>query len=179
MSGIIPGIEEITTDPQYHNLFAAIGIIVASVSFFYPTYFRRKSAMARGLAETIRILEGKESRTARTKLLLKYSQNSEIPKEDLEKSAERVRNDLLLIQNMFYEKALSHKTFQSLYAVKIVSIVKAYEHFMKEFYPSLPIEQPIRKLYKNSYRWYMTHTKQKISGKMSGNVEDLWDKLGL
>ena len=175
----VPGFEEIATDPEFHNIFAAIGIIIASVSFFYPTYFRRKSVLARGLAETIRVIESREARTARTKLLVKYSKNSEFPKEELEHSADRVRNDLLLIQNMFDEKALSHKTFQSLFAVKIVSTIKAYEQFMKEFYPSLPIEPQIKKLYKNSYRWYMTHTKQKISGKMSGNIEDLWDKLGL
>jgi len=173
------GFDEIASNPEYGLLFVAIAVMVSSFTFLYPIYIQRKSALARGLSETIRILESNESHKARLVFYSKYEQNENINEDELEKSAEKIRNDLLLIQNMFDEKALPHKVFQIMYAKKLVKIINSYVQFMKEFYPSFEIEPEIRKLYKNSYKWHKLHSKDKFSKEFEGGLEDLWDKVGL
>ena len=92
---------ELTTDPELHNLITGIAIIATAISFFAPTYFSRKSALMRGLTETIRIVESNDSHQARRLLYLKYQKNKPIGEEELKNSAEKVRNDILIIHTMF------------------------------------------------------------------------------
>lgn len=169
---------ELTGNTDLQVLLGAFAIIATTVTFFAPTYFRRKSALARGLSETIRILESNDSRNARLALYYKYQKNKEIQEEELKNSAERVRNDLLMVQTMFREKALPSKVFESLYSIKIVRTIENYFEFMKEFHPELEIEFPIRKLFKKSYRWYKRESKDKVSQHFEGRAEDLWDRIG-
>ena len=176
---VVPGFDEVASNPEYGLLFIAIAVMVSSFTFFYPTYFRRKSALARGLSETIRILETNESHKARLMFYSKYEKNENIDEEKLKKNVEKIRNDLLLIQNMFDEKALPHKVFQNMYAKKLLKIITFYVQYMKEFYPSLEIESEIKKLYKNSYKWNKLNSKDTFSNEFEGEWEDLWDKLGL
>ena len=175
----VPGFDEIASSSEFGFLFVVASAMIASFTFFYPTYFRRKSTLGRGLSETIRILESNDSHKARLVFYSKYKKNEPVEKDELEKSAERIRDDLLLIQNMFDEKALPHKVFQRMYSRKLVRVISSYAEFMKEFYPSIEVEPEIKKLYKNSYKWANLHSKDKISKEFEGGLEDLWDKVGL
>ena len=170
---------EFASDPQLHALITGIAIIATAFTFFAPTYYRRKSALARGLSETIRILETNESHNARHVLYLKYQKNKDVQEDVLKKSAEKVRNDLLMIQTMFIEKALASKVFESLYSIKMVRTIENYFEFMNEFHPELEVELPIKKLFKKSYRWYKRESKVQVSKEFEGKVEDMWDRLGL
>ena len=171
--------EELTTNTDLQILLGGLAIIATTLTFFAPTYFRRKSALAGGLSETIRILESNEARNARLALYFKYQKNKDVEEEELINSAEKVRDDLLMVQTMFMEKALSSKVFESLYSIKMVRTIENYSKFMKEFSPELEVEMPIRKLFKKSYRWYKRESKDKVSKEFEGRIEDLWDRIGL
>jgi len=175
----IPGIDEIAESSEYGFVFVIIAAIVSSFTLFYPIYFRRKRDLVRGLSETIRILESNESHKARMMFYSKYEKNEKVSKEELEKSAEKIRSDLLLIKNMLNEKAVPHKILKSMYAEEFVKIINYYIEFMDEFHPDIKVEPKITKLYKNSYRWNKINSKNKVSKIIEGEVENMWDKMGL
>ncbi len=167
---------EVATNPEIHTLITAIAIIGTTLTFFAPTYFQRKSALARGLTETIRILESNKSHNARKMLYLKYQKNKEVNEEELKNSAEQVRNDLLMVQTMHREKAIASKAFHKLYSRKIFRTIENYFKFMEEFYPSHEVELPIKKLFKNAYRWHKRENKN--SREFDAHLEDMWDRMG-
>ena len=170
---------EFTGNTELHILITAIALIATTITFFAPTYYRTKSSLARGLSETIRILESNDSHHARRILYLKYQKNKQIDEEELKNSAEKVRNDLLMVETMFEEKALASKVFHSIYTIKIFRTIENYFKFMEEFYPSLQVELPIRKLFKKSYRWYKRESAHLATRKIDSKIEDLWDRIGL
>ena len=135
--------------------------------------------MVKGLSETIRIFENNESHKARMVFYSKYEKNEKVSKEELEKSAEKVRSDLIFIKNMLIEKAVPHKILKSMYAEELVKIINYYVQFMKEFHPSIEVDPKIRKLYKNIYRWHKINSENKVSKIFEDEVENIWDKLGL
>ena len=169
---------EVTGNSELHILITAIAIIGTTITFFAPTYYRTKSSLARGLSETIRILESNDSHRARRMLYLKYQKNKQIEEEELKNSAEKVRNDLLMIQTMLVEKALAPKVFHSIYSMKIFRTIENYIKFMEEFHPSFQVELPIRKLFKKAYRWHKRDSADKATRKIDSRVEDLWDRIG-
>lgn len=167
---------DVATNPEFHTLITAIAIIGTALTFLAPIYYKRKSALARGLSETIRILESNKSHNARKMLYLKYQKNKEIDEEELKDSAEQVRNDLLMVQTMQREKAIASKAFHKLYSRKIFRTIENYFKFMEEFYPSHEVELPIKKLFQNSYRWHKRE--HKTSRELDAHLEDMWDKIG-
>ena len=165
-------------DPAFKFVGMAIAMGVTAFAFFYPTYFSRKQNMGRGLSEAIRILEADDSWRARRILILKYEKKLEPNEKDLEKSAEKVRNDLIMIQSWIEEKGVPRLILQNLYSGVFVKIIEAYVKFMEEFYPTAKIEHPIRKLYKSSYKWHKLQSKDVASKRFEHVMVNLWDKFG-
>ena len=166
-------------DPAFQFVGMAIAMGVTAFAFFYPTYFSRKQNMGRGLSEAIRILEADDSWRARRTLVLKYEKKLEPNEKDLKQSAEKVRNDLIMIQSWIEEKGVPKMVLQNLYSGVFLKMIEAYVKFMEEFYPTAQIERPIRKLYKSSSRWYNLHSKD-VATKTLGEVTvNVWDKLGI
>jgi len=168
----------IIEDPAFEFVGIAIAVGVSAFAFFYPTYFSRKQNMGRGLSEAIRILEADDSWRARRILILKYEKKLEPNEKDLEKSAEKVRNDLIMIQSWIEEKGVPRLILQNLYSGVFLKMIEAYVKFMGEFYPTAQIEYPIRKLYKSSYRWHKHQSKGVVSKEFENVAANLWDKFG-
>jgi len=165
-------------DPSMQFVGMAIAMGLTAFAFFYPTYYSRRQNMGRGLNEAIRILETNHSWRARRILILKYEKKLEPNEKELKQSAEKVRNDLIMIQSWIEEKGVPRVVLQDLYSGVFVKMIEAYVKFMEEFYPTAQIERPIRKLYKSSYRWYKRH--QDVVSKHFEEVSvNIWDKLGL
>jgi len=165
------------TDPEWQFVGMAVAMGLTAFAFFYPTYFSRRQNMGRGLSEAIRILETDDSWRARRILILKYHGKLVPNEKHLKKSAEKVRNDLLMIQSWIEEKGVPTKVLQELYSGIFVKMIEVYVKFMKEFYPTAQIERPIRKLFKSSYRYHKHHSK--TTRVMEDVALNLWDKLGL
>ena len=172
----VPTIEQIFVSTEWEFLFAGIAMIVSAFSFFYPTYFRRKTSAAKGMVEVIRILESNSSRNARRMLRANYEEKTNLEKNELEKHAIDVKADFLLVQNMIDEKVLSRPVFQRIYSEVMVKTINSYESFLKEFHPSQEMDKQIVKLYKNSYKWYKMNSK--VSQSMEQKYEDIMDKIG-
>jgi len=166
-------------DPAYQFVGMAVAMGVTAFAFFYPTYFSRKQNMGRGLSEVIRILEADDSWRARRTLVLKYEKKLEPNEKDLKQSAEKVRNDLIMIQSWIEEKGVPKMVLQNLYSGVFLKMIEAYVKFMEEFYPTAQIERPIRKLYKSSYRWHKHHSQDVVSKHFEDVTANIWDKLGL
>jgi len=167
----------VSDDPSLQFVGMAIAMGLTAFAFFYPTYFSRRQNMGRGLSEAIRILETDDSWRARRILILKYDGKLVPNEKHLKKSAEKVRNDLLMIQSWIEEKGVPTKVLQELYSGIFVKMVEVYVKFMEEFYPTAQIERPIRKLFKSSYRYHKHQSK--TTRVMEDAALNLWDKLGL
>jgi len=135
--------------------------------------------MGRGLNEAIRILEANDSWKARRTLVLKYEKKLEPNEKDLKQSAEKVRNDLIMIQSWIEEKGVPRMVLQNLYSGVFLKMIEVYVKFMEEFYPTAQIERPIRKLYKSSYRWHKHHSKGVVTKHFEDVSVNIWDKLGI
>ncbi len=167
----------VSDDPSLQFVGMAIAMGLTAFAFFYPTYFSRRQNMGRGLSEAIRILETDDSWRARRILILKYDEKLVPNEKNLKNSAEKVRNDLLMIQSWIEEKGLPTKVLQELYSGIFVKMIEVYVKFMEEFYPTAQIERPIRKLFKSSYRYHKHQSK--TTRVMEDAALNLWDKLGL
>ena len=168
----------LVADPHMHFVGIGIAMGVTTFSFFYPTYFSRRQNMGRGLSEVIRILEADDSWRARRTLVLKYEKKLEPNEKDLKQSAEKVRNDLIMIQSWIEEKAVSRVVLQNLYSGVFLKMMEVYVKFMEEFYPTAQIERPIRKLYKSSYKWHKHQSKDVVSKEFEDVIANLRDKFG-
>ena len=166
------------TDPEWQFVGMAIAMGLTAFAFFYPTYFSRRQNMGRGLSEAIRILEADDSWRARRILILKYEKKLEPNEKDLKKSAEKVRNDLIMIQSWIEEKGVPKMVLQNLYSGVFLKMIEAYVKFMEEFYPTAQIEFPIRKLYKSSYKWRKHQSKGVVSKEFEDVAVRLYDKFG-
>jgi len=169
----------IVEDPSTQIIGIAIAIGVTAFTFFYPTFYSRKQNMGRGLSEVIRILEADDSWRARRILVLKYEKKLEPKEKDLKQSAEKVRNDLIMIQSWVEEKGVPRLVLLNLYSGVFLKMIEAYVKLMEEFYPTAQIERPIRKLYKNSYSWYKHQSKDVVSKEFESVAWNLWDKFGM
>ncbi len=169
----------LAADPAFESIAIALAIGLTSFSFFYPTFFSRRQNMGRGLNEAIRILEADDSWRARRILILKYEKKLEPNEKDLKQSAEKVRNDLIMIQSWIEEKGVPKMVLLNLYSGIFVKMIEVYAKFMEEFYPTAQIERPIRKLYKSSYRWYKRHSKGVVTKHFEDVTANVWDKLGI
>jgi len=167
------------TDPATQFVGMAIAMGVTAFAFFYPTFASRRQNMGRGLNEAIRILEADDSWRARRILILKYEKKLEPNEKDLKKSAEKVRNDLIMIQSWVEEKGVPVVVLGKLYSGVFVKMIEAYVKFMDEFYPTAQIERPIKKLYKHAYRYYKHLSKNVVSKGFEDTAYNLWDKLGI
>ena len=166
------------TDPATQFVGMAIAMGVTAFAFFYPTFASRRQNMGRGLNEAIRILEADDSWRARRILILKYEKKLEPNEKDLKKSAEKVRNDLIMIQSWIEEKGVPKMVLQNLYSGVFLKMIEAYVKFMEEFYPTAQIEFPIRKLYKSSYKWRKHQSKGVVSKEFEDVAVRLYDKFG-
>jgi len=166
-------------EPSTQFVGVAIAIALTAFTFFYPTYYSRRQNMGRGLNEAIRILEANDSWRARRILVLKYEKKLEPNEKDLKQSAEKVRNDLIMIQSWIEEKGVPTLVLQNLYSGVFLKMIVIYVKFMEEFYPTAQIERPIRKLYKSSYRWHKHHSQDVVSKQFEEVAANLWDKLGI
>jgi len=166
-------------DPSMQFVGVAISLGLTAFAFFYPTYFSRRQNMGRGLNEAIRILETNDSWRARRILILKYEKKLEPNEKDLKQSAEKVRNDLIMIQSWIEEKGVPILVLQNLYSGVFVKMIESYAKFMEEFYPTAQIERHIRKLYKRSHRWHKQHSKDVVSKTLEDLSANVWDKLGI
>ena len=167
----------VSDDPSLKFIGMAIAMGLTAFAFFYPTYYSRRQNMGRGLSEAIRILETDDSWRARRILILKYDGKLVPNEKNLKNSAEKVRNDLLMIQSWIEEKGLPMQVLLELYSGIFVKMIEVYVKFMEEFYLTAQIERPIRKLFKSSYRY---HKPQSKTTKVMGDTAlNLWDKLGL
>jgi len=106
----------LATEPSMQFVGMAVAIGVTTFSFFYPTYYSRIQNMGRGLSEAIRILETYDSWSARRILVLKYEKKLEPKENDLKLSAEKVRNDLIMIQSWIEEKGVAKTVLLNLYS---------------------------------------------------------------
>ena len=177
MAGI-PGLQEFFDGHNLHFLFILIASSVSAFSFFYPTYYQKRSSMANALRDLITILESNESRHARAALVAKYDDEFEEDEDaDLDKSANRIRGDLLLIQSMIDEKSIPRNVFQNLYSERMVRIILCYRSYMHEHHPDLEPEKPIKKLYKNSYRWKKFESRGKLTKQFESLHLELEDKI--
>jgi len=168
----------LATEPSMQFVGIAIAIGLTTFSFFYPTFYSRRQNMGRGLSEAIRILESDDSWRARRILVLKYQKKLEPKENDLKQSAEKVRNDLIMIQSWIEEKGVPRAVLQQLYSGVFSKMIESYVQFMDEFYPTAQIERPIKKLYKSSSRW--RKLKSNVASKQFENISaNLWDKLGI
>jgi hypothetical protein len=165
-------------DPSFQFVGMAIAMGLTAFAFFYPTYFSRKQNMGRGLSEVIRILEADDSWRARRTLILKYEKKLETNEKDLKQSAEKVRNDLIMIQSWIEEKGVPRLVLQNLYSGVFLKMIEVYVKFMEEFYPTAQIEHPIRKLYKSSYKWRKHQSKGAVSKEFESVTVGLYDKFG-
>jgi len=166
-------------DPAFQFVGMAIAMGVTAFAFFYPTYFSRRQNMGRGLSEAIRILEANDSWRARRTLVLKYEKKLEPNEKDLKQSAEKVRNDLIMIQSWIEEKGVPRLILQNLYSGVFLKMIEVYVKFMEEFYPTAQIEHPIRKLYKSSYKWHKYQSKGVVSKEFQDVAVRLYDKFGM
>jgi len=166
-------------DPAFQFVGMAIAMGLTAFAFFYPTYFSRRQNMGRGLSEVIRILEADDSWRARRILVLKYEKKLEPNEKDLKQSAEKVRNDLIMIQSWIEEKGVPRLILQNLYSGVFLKMIEVYVKFMEEFYPTAQIEHPIRKLYKSSYKWRKHQSKGVVSKEFQDVTVRLYDKFGL
>jgi hypothetical protein len=169
----------IAEDPATQIIGIAFAIGVSTFSFFYPTFYSRKQNMGRGLSEIIRILEADDSWRARRILTLKYEKKLEPKEKDLKQSADKVRNDLIMIQSWIEEKAVPTMILQNLYSGVFVKMIEAYVKYMEEFHPTAQIERPIRKLYKHSSKWSNLESKDVVTKQFEKIVVNVYDKLGL
>ena len=169
----------VAEDPATQIIGIAFAIGVSTFSFFYPTFYSRKQNMGRGLSEIIRILEADDSWRARRILTLKYEKKLEPKEKDLKQSADKVRNDLIMIQSWKEEKAVPTMILQNLYSGIFVKILEAYVKFMEEFYPTAQIESPIRKLYKSFHSWHKRQSKGVASKEIEDVTANIWDKFGI
>ncbi len=167
------------TDPATQFVGMAIAMGLTAFAFFYPTYYSRRQNMGRGLSEAIRILEADDSWRARRILILKYEKKLEPNEKDLKKSVEKIRNDLIMIQSWIEEKGVPLKVLLDLYSGVFVKMIETYVKFMDEFYPSIKIERPIKKLYKHANRYHKLLSKDVVSKGFGDSAVNLWDKLGL
>ncbi len=167
------------TDPEWQFVGMAIAMGLTAFAFFYPTYYSRRQNMGRGLSEAIRILEADHSWRARRILILKYDGKLVPNEKHLKKSAEKVRNDLIMVESWVEEKAVPMKVLGDLYSGVFVKMIVAYVKYMEEFHPTAQIERPIRKLFKSSDRWYKHQSKDVVSKGFVNISVNLWDKLGL
>jgi len=168
----------IVEDPAFQFVGMAIAMGLTAFAFFYPTYFSRRQNMGRGLSEVIRIFEADDSWRARRILVLNYEKKLETNEKDLKQSAEKVRNDLIMIQSWIEEKGVPRLILQNLYSGVFLKMIEVYVKFMEEFYPTAQIELPIRKLYKSSYRWHKHQSKDVVSKEFEDVAVRLWDKFG-
>ena len=164
--------------PEFQFIMTAAAIVTSSIAFFAPTFYRTRQTQSRGLVELIQIIEANESRFARRNLRKKYEKNLLVSKEDLEKSSQQVRDDLLLIYETISSKSASKTVFQKIYAEIMVETINAYFKFMEEYYPDSEIESEIKKLYKTSFRWYKLKSGDRTKQEIEGTFEDLYEKLG-
>jgi len=169
----------LATEPSTQFVGVAVAIGLTTFSFFYPTYYSRIQNMGRGLNEVIRILETHDSWSARRILVFKYEKRLEPKENDLKQSAEKVRNDLIMIQSWIEEKAVAKTVLLNLYSGVFLKMIESYVQFMEEFYPTAQIERPIKKLYKSSYRRHKHQSKDVVSKQFENVAEGLWDKLGI
>lgn len=165
-------------DPAFQFIGMAIAMGLTAFAFFYPTYFSRRQNMGRGLSEVIRILEADNSWRARRTLILKYEKKLETNEKDLKQSAEKVRNDLIMIQSWVEEKGVPKLVLQNLYSGVFLKMIEVYVKFMEEFYPTAQIEHPIRKLYKSSYKWRKYQSKGGVTKEFQDITVRLNDKFG-
>jgi hypothetical protein len=172
-------LDPLAADPEIHSILVGLAIGVSSFHFFYPTYYSRKQNLGRGINEAVRILETNDSRRARQILIGKYNNKLQPNEEELKKSAKKVQNDLLMIQNWLEEKGIPKKTILDLYSEIFVNTVDSYVKYLEEFHPGHKVDFQIRKLFKNAYRRFI-HDSSKKPGKHALKLgEDLWDKIGL
>ncbi len=170
---------ELTTDPAWQFIGMAIAMGVTAFAFFYPTYYSRRQNMGRGLNEAIRILEADDSWRARRTLILKYEKKLEPNEKDLKKSAEKVRNDLIMIQSWIEEKGVPRVVLQELYSGVFVKMIEGYVKYMEEFYSTAQIERPIRKLYKSSSKWFKHQSSDVVRKRFENISVNIYDKLGI
>jgi len=170
---------ELTTDPAWQIIGMAIAMGVTAFAFFYPTYYSRRQNMGRGLNEAIRILEADDSWRARRTLILKYEKKLEPNEKDLKQSAEKVRNDLIMIQSWIEEKGVPRMVLQELYSGVFVKMIEAYVKYMEEFHPTIQIERPIRKLYKSSSKWLKLESTDVVTKRFEKIGVNMYDKLGI
>jgi hypothetical protein len=172
-------LDPLAADPEIHSILVGLAIGISSFHFFYPTYYSRKQNLGRGINEAVRILETNDSRRARQILIGKYNNKLQPNEEELKKSAKKVQNDLLMIQNWLEEKGIPKKTILDLYSEIFVNTVDSYVKYLEEFHPGHKVDFQIRKLFKNAYKRQRLES-TKIPGKHTLKfVEDLWDKIGL
>jgi len=168
-------LSDLTEDPAWKFIGMGIAMGITAFAFFYPTYYSRRQNMGRGLSEAIRILEADHSWRARRILILKYDGKLVPNEKHLKESAEKVRDDLIMIQGWIEEKGVPMKVLEDLYSGVFVKMIEAYVKYMEEFYPTAQIERPIRKLFKHSYRWYKHHSKNVVSKQFDNIAVNLWD----
>ena len=133
-------------------LFAAI--VVAIAAFVVPFQYRRRNVSVRGITDTTRTLDGAKFLRESRKLYGKYFENKEVSEEDLQKAAEQVRSDLIIVQGFIQSKVVNSKRVYSTYSDIIVKAVKAYQKFLEEFEPHYPVlDVPIQRIYTVCSQW--------------------------
>ena len=133
-------------------LFAAIAVAVAA--FVVPFQYRRRNVSVRGITDTTRTLDGAKFLRESRKLYGKYFENKEISKDDLEKAAEQVRSDLIIVQGFIQSKVVNSNRIYSTYSDIIVKTVDAYKKFLEEFEPYYPeLDVPIQRIYTVCSQW--------------------------
>ena len=133
-------------------LFAAIAVAVAA--FVVPFQYRRRNVSVRGITDTTRTLDGAKFLRESRKLYGKYFENKEISNDDLEKAAEQVRSDLIIVQGFIESKVVNSKRVYSTYSDIIVKTVDAYKKFLEEFEPHFPeLDVPIQRIYTVCSQW--------------------------
>jgi len=172
-------LDPLSANPEIHSILVGLAVGVSSFHFFYPTYYSRKQNLGRGVNEAVRILETNDSRRARQIIVGKYNNKLQPTKEELKKSAKKVQNDLLMIQNWLEEKGIPRKTIYDLYSEIFVNTIDAYVKYLEEFHPGHKLDSQIRTLFKNAYRRYRTELSKKPGKHTLKLAEDMWDKIGL
>jgi len=139
-----------------HTEFYAIiaGVCLSAATLIITFQYRRKNLSVSGITDVTRAIDGGKFRGASNKLYGKYFENKDISESDLQKAAEQIRSDLMVIQGLIESNMVNTKRVFGTYSDIIVSSVDSYKKFLEEFEPQYSkLDVPIQKIYDTSFQW--------------------------
>ena len=149
--GIITGV----IDLGHAEFYAIIaGMCVSVATLLITIQYRRKNMRVMGITNITSAIDGGNFRNASNKLYGKYFENKDISESDLQKAAEQVRSDLMVIQGLIESRMVNTKRVFGTYSDVIMYTLDSYKKFLEEFEPQdSDLDAPIQRIYDTSLQW--------------------------